>query len=913
MKPCSRLGTQLARAAVAAFFCLQLLPVAPAQAEVRVKLRADHVDTDRGTGISHAVGGVRLEVEGAVLTTDHLTFDQNTKVVSTDASFTLVQKDDKGKIQTITGTGLSYDLGTETATVKNAHLELAAQTPGQVVYIYGKEIISYARKRFEIKEGTFTTCDFVAKQETPHYHVQTGSMEYVPDDHAQGPNAIVFIENRPVFWLPFFYIPLRRYDSAVQVGRNSVEGIFIKSAIPYRLNASNYGTLFLSGLEFKKPGAVGFDHVWDNSPNSMSALTLYGLPLPDLADYNAQTPYTLDDPWMVHGLNPANPQPFQDHYYRIRHQQRLFGTMTVDGWYEDRNIYDLTRITPTYTLDSHQQNPRGTIYRDDHYAWFAGVTDNRFGLSYGYNHNFREDRGYQRIRAVGDNANVSGAYGGTHFTETTGRTDNPQLPQYTSVVNGVAVTDPNATIQPNTSLHNNLTINQDFSADLKGSSTSNHTRTDPPGSPRSERLDQALNLTQTLGWGNLRLDAFKAFNLAIPATASVIEANQAIASLGAVDKLPELTLDTNPIFQNYQPITFQGVYGRYVEDTSYDPVAGAQIDTNTGFPLHPVARLDPVSRLKLKPSLTAHEIDLGASASLNFGSTGYEQRFYSTGDAEYQLTGQVSLSNKFTQYVNTNLTYHKDYSPPSDTANPYKFPFTPAGFTGINGSPFKQFEGLALLSQNTLNGAGNVVVGNAFTWNNTLGYNYQIQRYTPYSTGITVTPNPRINMTVNTGYTFADKPYLEFGTGKWSPINTTLQLRSADTGFGGVYGEDHLTPGWSLDITAVYAVDTSQFQTLTNRLSFDTGTTWQNHWAVVTDGQMDPITHHYQVLDLGIQKDLHDFILSVKYNMQLQSYTLDISMVAFPTDLVNLSNKTFGGVGAPGQLGAQLGSQLGFQ
>lgn len=888
---------------LSAFFCLQLLLPCAAFAELRVSLRADRVETDRKTGISDAIGNVRLEVQGAVITTDQLRFRQNERIVETDTPFTMVQKGADGKVQTITGTALSYELDAEKATVKGAKLEVAAKTPGQVIYISGKELISYARKEFEVLEGTFTTCDFISKQETPHYHAQCGWIKFVPDDYVMGSNVLTYINNQPAGWLPWFYVPLKKRESTVQAGKNNIEGYFLKTTMAYRLNPQNDGTIFMNGLQLKSPGGIGFDHVWNNTPNSMTAMTLYGLVMPDTLDYvpsATKGAFSIDNPWIVHGLDPSAPSNFQDHFWRARHQQRLFGQMTVDGWYEDRNLYDFGKINPTLTPETFAQNPRQG-YRDDHYAWYLGMTDNRLGLGYGANRAFREERGFNRSRSQQDAANVGGTFGGTNLSARTNRNEQTTLPAWTSWEAGkLLTTGKPAAVTTQT---NNFQLNQTFSNETRGNLGLDHTRNESSAgsTTRQERLSQNMSLTQTLGWGSATLAANRLYNLSIPATASVSEQKAAIAALGSVDKWPELTISTNPLLEQFQPFRVSSVYGLYTEDSAYEPIPNP---TN----LNPAVRLEPVGRIKLRSELTSKPLDLGLGTSLNFGSTGYEQRFYSTGDAEYQMSGQAILTNEFTKYFNTSLTYHQDYTPPATGSDQVRI-----FGSGRNASPFKQFESLSVSKTHTWNAAANAVYEDAFSWTNTLGYNYEIQRYTPYSTGINFKPSRRVNMSLNTSYTFAEKPYLEFGTGKWSPISSTLHVQSNDQGFGGLYGEDHLIPGWSVDSSLVWDLDAGVWQGFSSKLILETGTSWQSHWALVTEGAYNTTTKRIELLSIGINKDLHDFILSVTYNKSLESYTLNLAMVAFPTNLVNLSNKSFASLGDPSQLGAQLGSQLGIQ
>ena len=886
-------------------------------ADARVRLRADRVENDRATSMARAIGNVRMEVEGSILTTDHLDYDQAHKVVMTDAEFTLQQTTPGNPTQTISGTGLRYELDTERAVIRGARLDAPAQAGGQRVYLTGEELTAIGRQEFEFKEGTFTTCDLVSHQETPHTHIQAGWLKYVPDSYVMGSNVLVYVNNQPVAWLPFFWVPLQKRDSLAQFGRNSVEGLFAKTALPYRLSSGHSGTVFLHALEFFKPGAVGLDHVWERPGQSITALTLYGLPLPDLTDYvpGAATaefpdgnPYSTDNPWIAHRLDPASPWSFQDHWFRFRHQQRVLGSMTLDGWYEDRNLYDLSRIAPTFDREKFKANPRQS-YRDDHTAWYLGMTDNRGGISTSANRNFRQDHGFdfQRTRTVSDNAQINGTVGPLSFS---GRTSNQestrnlplQMPKGTpEALVPTRIASPTVDV----TWSNNLSLNQSFGTETRANLTLDHTRNTPAQSARQERLTASFDLSRSLGWGNLKLQATRLFNLAIAENATDAQRKQAIASLGYVDKVPELTLSSNPLLETWQPVTLSGQLGRYVEDGAYDPAAGAS-------DLNPAKRLEPVTRAKFQGELSGKPLDLGLlGAKLNFGSTGYEQRFYSTGDSEYRVTGQVALTTDWERYLNTSLTYRRDYTPPlaGQETPPGKSPQEPFALfgSGTNASPFKQFESLSLSRQHLANGSVNLGWNEAFTWNNSLGYNFEIERFLPYSTGLTFRPSRQVNLTINSGYVFKDQPRLEFGTGKWQDLNATLHVQSNEGGFGGTFGQDVIVPGWSLDTTAVYSIDGSEWRGFSNRIMGETGTSWQDHWALSTEGAYNVTNKRYEVLTVGLHKDLHDFILSFQYNLRLESYTVNLAMIAFPTNLFNLSNKSFGGVGDPAQGLGSLG------
>src|SRR5690606_13347923 len=58
-------------------------------------------------------------------------------------------------------------------------------------------------------------------------------------------------------------------------------------------------------------------------------------------------------------------------------------------------------------------------------------------------------------------------------------------------------------------------------------------------------------------------------------------------------------------------------------------------------------------------NINSKELDLGLGNRLNLGGTGYTQRFYQTQDAQYSVTGQVSYSNNFLEFLVPRLSYKK--------------------------------------------------------------------------------------------------------------------------------------------------------------------------------------------------------------------------------------------------------------
>ena len=870
-------------------------PAAPAG--MRIKLKADQIATDRATGVSTAQGNVRIDVAGTVITTEAILFDQKTRMVTSDRDFTLVQVDAQGKTQVIKGTGLSYDITAEQATVTGATLTVPAKTPGQVVYVRAEKLISFKKEKFQFENAYFTTCDWIELERVPHYDGRVEWMEYDPDDYMTGRNLEGYVAGRRVLILPWFYIPLRRPETSFQIGRNNVEGTFVRSTWSYQLNPHHYGNVYANLFEFPgnvltPPGgsppapyaplgpALGVDHVWSAIPNSLSALSFYGLLFPDVTDYVPQFNSPGDNtsgindredlirnPWRVNGLDPAAPRNFQDHLLRMRHQQRWFGSNVVtDTWYQDNNMYDLQRVGPTFLRESLWTNPNQR-YRDNHSAWFAGLNDNRWGVNYSLSRNFRDERGFSPYQSTQDQAQSNGSWGGT--------TANFSLSKNTQQ-QGLAPGSLPGTVAPSPTVTetDNLTLSQRITPQLLLSSNTNRTY-NQSASSLSEMLSQSVDLTQSADWGTLKGTFNKRYDL-VPGALTV---QQQYQRLGGLEKLPEIDFTSRNLLDQFQPLTLSAGVGRYFEPGQYNPA----LSFTTA----------PINRVNAKATAVSRQVDLPGNSQIDFGGTGLEQRLYSTGDAGAQFSAVSALTTKFSDWANSNLSYRRDTTLPKST------------------SPFR-FDNFSISRQNQLNAQVNFVSGERFNWTHSTGYNYESRVYLPYNTGLTFRPNGRLNLTLGSGYNFPQTPHLQLKGGTWFPLNSTLLIRSSETAFGGLYGKDQMVPGWQVNNTLSYDFTRGEFTALTNRLQLTTGTTWQNHWELVAEGQFDVSDKQYKLIDIGINKDLHDFILGLTYNRRLEAYTLNLAMVAFPTQLINLSNKSFGGIGDPSALiGGATGGQWG--
>ena len=434
-----------------------------------------------------------------------------------------------------------------------------------------------------------------------------------------------------------------------------------------------------------------------------------------------------------------------------------------------------------------------------------------------------------------------------------------------------------------------------------------------PGQPTRENLQETVELNSDLGWGDGRITVDKKFIFQPdPASPSVI------AQTGGVDKLPELEIKSKALFSEFQPFTLAADMGRYFDAGNY-PSTQADFDrVKDSSTLK--ARLGPISRFRPHLDLAGKAHDIGLLSTIDFGGTGIEQRFYSTGDQAYSTTLQSNLATKYTEWMTQTLTYRRVTPGGIDeTIQSKKRSNTPFRWDALSlskvttldaGETFEWKgkhtrplgEALALTglpSRDWFDFPGNI------TWTHRVGYDYERFRYSDYNTTLTIAPEPRVAASIQSGYHFKEVPYLELEDGKWNQTSFNLTLRSTPETFGGNWGLETIIPGAQLTSALIWDPvkgGTKGITSLTNDLVMSFGDTWSNHWELFVGGAFepdpfqknDPDKKIYRLKKFGVSRDLHDFILSLDYDRSLEQVTLKLKMTALNFDLLNINNNSIG-------------------
>lgn len=898
----------------------------------RVKVRADALRSDRQAGVTTFRGNVKVDYGAIGLSAEELSVDQRAQTIFTDTRFTLTQPDPQapGKTQTVTGTGLRYNYETQEALAFGANATLPAQAPDQTVYIRAKQIQAYGRERFEATDATFSTCNELLEEATPHYHVEARSLQYFAGDKIVGWDNRIYLNGRFVGWLPVWVYPLKGEKNNLDIGRNNIEGFYLRSGYNYALPALNNGFWLNDGrlianLFERKSLGLGVEHNARWGYDAATYAFFYGLLQPDNGNLlpvggnldALQEARLLDRNRTLFGLNGL---PFQDHQLGLDHKQRLPWGIETGFHLEDHNIYD--PLTENYRVNRQ-------ILRLD----LKDSIEALGGLQYDAN----LDSTVNRAATVPVDANNLNAQVTENLSDQVranasfkvfntdvrlnNQTTRQGQRQRVVTAPGTLPTDPGADVpfeievQPGnstTNLTNTLNAATTWGPETRStlSVPQRLIRTEtnpPPGTAPSptaspsvwdHQIEPSFELTHRLpDIGTLNLSALKFLEFTEqPETMTAAQEATRLRALNKFDKLPELTFTSDPIWPQGQPFNVKMAYGRFFEYASIPETLQERV--NPSFPGLYINRFNPEFKL------TSKGHDIGLRSRLDFGETGYRQFFYSTGDAQYAIDQRVRLTTDWTPQIQSNFNYTNNLTPTA-TGPDDRF---------VNNSPFQQ-DKLALSKVTRLTGDFNVRQDPYFTYALRGGYDYQNRLYDNISSELTWRNRLwglglPFALTLNGTYDIADEPYLKlegktlklgalpaiptYGiAGTWLPVAGTFSLRSTPGLYGGAFGSDSILPGWQFDTSANYNFDKGEIQQLGNRLHLTFGTDWRSHIQFTLGGYYDITAKRYELAQFGVTKDLHDFALSFFYDRLQSSFSLNLTMLAFPNQPVGFNSNTF--------------------
>jgi hypothetical protein len=228
---------------------------AAAPAPGTVRITADHGRlTDEGTLVE---GSVRAETEELTVEASSAQLDRDQVNVTFVGEIVVGAKGLK-----TTATDLRVNIETGAWRAARARAELApsffAGGVAEPVYVSGRELTSVSSSGpLEALDGTATTCD----RDHPHFELRSARVRVIPDRRVTISRPALYVLGARILRLPWdVTVPLdRKSRLSPEVGRNEIEGYYLKLGVPYTANDANSGVARLHLTQLRGVG-LGVDH-----------------------------------------------------------------------------------------------------------------------------------------------------------------------------------------------------------------------------------------------------------------------------------------------------------------------------------------------------------------------------------------------------------------------------------------------------------------------------------------------------------------------------------------------------------------------------------------------------------------------------------------------------------------------------
>ncbi len=222
-----------------------------------VHLEADQLSYDKDTGVYHATGDVKLTQGELEVQGESLQWNQFNSEVEIEGDVRLTSPEDE-----LFGSRARYNLCTETGVVEDSHFYLYEQN----LHVYGESIEKLGEVDYQIKKGTFTTCD----GEVPAWKFGASQLDVTLGGYARARNMIFYVKDVPLLYLPYMIYPVRTERESgfllPAVGYSDKRGYQFSGAYYQVLGVNQDATLYLDYLSEMGIGkGLEYRYIFGNS------------------------------------------------------------------------------------------------------------------------------------------------------------------------------------------------------------------------------------------------------------------------------------------------------------------------------------------------------------------------------------------------------------------------------------------------------------------------------------------------------------------------------------------------------------------------------------------------------------------------------------------------------------------------
>ncbi len=185
-----------------------------------IRYRGQRIEYDVETRLVDVLGTADVTYKEMNLQATRVHFDARSQKMRADGEPVLQDGKDR-----IVGETMTYDLAIRRGTV------YAGRTTYDRGYFAGHEVRRVSENIFNVREGTYTTCDLPE----PHFHFGSSKMRLVLRDKVVAKPVVFYFKNIPLLALPFYIFPIKsgRHSGfqlpQVEFGSSSAGGKFIRN------------------------------------------------------------------------------------------------------------------------------------------------------------------------------------------------------------------------------------------------------------------------------------------------------------------------------------------------------------------------------------------------------------------------------------------------------------------------------------------------------------------------------------------------------------------------------------------------------------------------------------------------------------------------------------------------------------
>lgn len=215
-----------------------------------MRLQADRLSHGQGDNSIRADGNVELLWNGTRLYADMASYLQDEGVVQAKGRVRILKDGD-----VLTGDSVQLQVGPRTGMIENGHLFVKKNN----LHLRGAEIEKTGDQNYRIQQGSITTCD----GEKPGWKFLVDDLRITMDDYATGRNAFFYLNEIPVFWLPYLAFPAMTERQSgflfPKFGNSDKRGAFLDLPFYWAISPSSDATFNLD-LQSKRGVGIGVDH-----------------------------------------------------------------------------------------------------------------------------------------------------------------------------------------------------------------------------------------------------------------------------------------------------------------------------------------------------------------------------------------------------------------------------------------------------------------------------------------------------------------------------------------------------------------------------------------------------------------------------------------------------------------------------